>query len=123
MTGASYGKWHGLAIYLEDGADSELLVDVMHDSGCAWSIDYHPAVVDQYGEQKCAASWVQRYACDLQFQLDEWGRDDLPTEPGFYWCRVEHIVYPGGPWGGTEYDTGFELAPARRPPVQIEPGE
>ena len=122
---ADFGKWHGLHAYYEDPTDTEsaLLIDVMHDSGCEWSIDYHPAVVDQYGERKCEPWYVRRYACDLQNELDNYGLELGPTEPGFYWCRIEHIVYLGGPWFATEYATGFELLPARRPSVQIEPGE
>jgi len=118
----TYGEWHGLSVEREDENDpeSELLHEFMHSGACAWSTDHH-CVVNQHGERE--TMFVQRYSCDVQSMLDEWGFDDLPQEPGLYWVRIEHVVYPGGPWGATEYDRHVIFTPSRRPGVQVEAGE
>ena len=121
----TYGHWHGVAVEREDERDpsSALLIDVMHPASCAWSIDHHPRTVDDLGNVRSESFFTQQHTCDVQHELDEWGSDNFPDEPGFYWLRMEHVVTPAGPWGGSEYDVGIEWLPARRPSVQIEPGE
>lgn len=120
-----YGNWHGLSVEREDERDpeSELLYEFMHSGDCAWSTDHHSRVVNEHGTVLSEAMYVQRYSCDVQHAVDEWGFDDLPKEPGLYWLRIEHVVYPGGPWGSTEYDQHMTFTVARQPGAQIEAGE
>lgn len=121
----TYGHWHGVAVERENENDpsSPLLVDIIHPGGCAWSIDHHPRQVDTSGRVLNESFFSQRHTCDMQFQRDEWGDEGFPTEPGFYWARIEHYVSPSGPWGGSEYDSTPSFVVARRPDMQVVPGE
>lgn len=121
----TYGNWHGVAIEreIEGDPESELLIDIMHPGICSWSIEHWPRQVDTSGRVLNESHFIQRHSCDVQYQLDEWGSEGMPTEPGFYWVRIEHHVSPSGPWGGAEYDSSHVWVRATCPGVQVEPGE
>ena len=51
------------------------------------------------GEQQI---WTE-CLCGACFELQE-GGPPVDLEPGVHYMRHTIIVYPGGPWGATEYD-------------------
>ena len=120
----TYGRWHGLAVELEDDTDpTSAMYDLMHPSGCAWSVDHHPRVVDTNGYVRCGSFFTQRHSCDIEHELIEMGAEAFPTVPGFYWVRVEHHVSPSGPWGGSEYDATPVWVIATPKPLDVASGE
>lgn len=117
---STFGKWHGLAVEM-DGED--VAIDILHPSECRWSTEFIPRTVDERGVVLNEAFYVQTYCCDMGHEMREWGAPEFGIkEPGMYWARVEHIVHPSGPWGGTEYDTQMEWTVATPPTVQVVPG-
>lgn len=113
---SSKSKWHGVHV------DSDGELDVYHPQSCPWSVLFEPRTTDTFGNEISPSATVRQHECDIGHELLEWGNDGnvFPSEPGFYWVRLEHIVHPGGPWGPTEYDTGSEWIEVRRPRLVIE---
>lgn len=132
--GVTYGKWHGLSIEREDATDpeSQLIYDVMHPEACSWSIAWH-SPWHSADEERPQGFYARQHDCDLAYEMREWGNETglLPTEPGLYWVRLEHTVYPSSPAGPKEYDLGSEwvsahrptFVPITRPALLVEPGE
>jgi len=112
---STFGKWHCVHV----SADG---IEVYHPHSCPWSITYRPRQVDTDGNVLNEAGMDQRHECDVSFELTEYGHDacSVPTEPGFYWLQLEHIVEPSGPWGPAEYDTESVWRPVTRPRFIIE---
>jgi hypothetical protein len=115
-------QWHGLIVELEDpdDPDSEVLHELMHPSSCPWSVLWHPRIMDTLGNVKSEAWTERRHECSVSADVDNFGWDDFPQEPGWYWVRSWVEVYPSGPWGPEEYDGGIHWEVVKRPRIDVE---